>query len=125
MKKIIGILVVALSISTFAIDTNIPKEQNVGSSTTIETMTFDLTVSDNINQNKRSEVSALVKEYEIKQALIDLDIQDIDLKIHREMLGETPNLKTINNLIDKKSKLIGELEKNIFEINFKVKEILS
>lgn len=125
MKKIIGILVVALSMSTFAADTSIPKEQNTGSSTTIETVTFDLTVSNNINQKKRSEVSALVREYEIKQALIDLDIQDIDLKIHREMLGENPNLKTINKLIDKKSKLIGELKKNIFEINFKVKEILS
>ena len=125
MKKIIGILVVTLSISTFAADTNVSTNKNSNSSTTIETVTFDLTVSDNINQKKRSEVSALVREYEIKQALIDLDIQDIDLKIHREMLGETPNLKTINNLIDKKSKLIGELEKNIFEINFKVKEILS
>lgn len=125
MKKIIGILVVVLSMSTFAQDTNISKEQNKVNSTAVETVTFDLTVSNIISQEKKSEVNALVREYEIKQALIDLDIQDINLKIHREMLSENPNLKAINNLVDKKSKLIGELEKNMFEINFKVKEMLS
>ena len=40
------------------------------------------------------------------------------------MLGDTPNLEAINNLIDKKSKLISQLEKNAFEVIFKINDAL-
>ena len=66
----------------------------------------------------------MVQSFEQKQATIQLDIKEINLKIHREMLGDTPNLEAINNLIDKKSKLISQLEKNAFEVIFKINDAL-
>lgn len=122
MKKIIGILVVVLSTSMYAQNTS---QTNVVQPTTVvESVTLKVSHSNQLTEEQRNELNSLVKSFEQKQTMIQLDIKEINLKIHREMLEDTPNLKAINNLIDKKSKLISQLEKNVFEVNFKINDVL-
>lgn len=122
MKKIIGILAVVLSTSMYAQNTT---QTNVVQPTAVvESVTLKVSHSNQLTEEQRNELNSLVKSFEQKQIMIQLDIKEINLKIHREMLEDTPNLKAINNLIDKKSKLISQLEKNVFEVNFKINDVL-
>jgi len=124
MKKTIGILALVISTSIFAQDTDTP-QTNIQPTATIESLTLRISPPSNISAEQRSEAATLIQDFEIGQAKLELDITEINLKIHREMLKNEPNLKAINNLIDKKSKYISQLEKNVFEINFKIHELLS
>ena len=122
MKKIIGILMVVLATSIFAQDTPQP---NPGHATaTVERVTLKVSNSRQLTTEEQRELHSIVKAFEEKQALAQIEVTEINLNIHKEMLEETPNLKTINKLIDKKSKLLAQLEKNVFEINFKIHNLL-
>lgn len=123
MKKIIGILMVVLATSIFAQEDSQPK---TGQPTaTVERVT--LKVSNNSRQltaEEQKELHSILKTFEEKQTLTQIEITEINLNIHREMLEEDPNLKAINKLIDKKSKLLAQMEKNAFEVNFKINNLL-
>jgi len=123
MKKIIGILLLVISTSMFAQDTD--TSQTNMQPAAAESVILKVSPPSGLSAEQELEVSTLIQKFEISQALIELDIKDINLKIHREMLDDKPSLKAINNLIDKKSKLVCQLEKNVFEINFKIHELLS
>ncbi len=122
MKKIIGILMVVLTTSIFAQEASPKTNQPTA---TVEKVT--LKVSSNSRQltaEEQREVHSIVKAFEEKQTLAHIEITEINLNIHKEMLQEDPNLKAINKLIDKKSKLLAQMEKNAFEVNFKINNLL-
>ena len=122
MKKTIGIIMVVLSTSIFAQDT--PQTKVDQPVTRVERVTVQVSASRQLTGEQQSEFYSIVQSFKQKQSLVELDIREVNLKIQKEMLQDSPSLKTINNLIDKKAKLVAQLEKNVFEANFKINSIL-
>ncbi|GLI55977.1 hypothetical protein PM10SUCC1_14910 [Propionigenium maris DSM 9537] len=121
MKKIIGILMVVLTTSIFAQETQPKAEQ---ATAVVERVSVKVSNSRQLTAEEQREFHSIVKAFEEKQTLAQLEVKEINLKIHREMLGEDPNLKTINKLIDKKAKIVAQMEKDLFEVNFKIHNLL-
>ncbi len=121
MKKTIGILMVVLATSIFAQDSKPKTEQGTA---VVERVSVQVSNSRQLTTEEQREFYSIVNAFEEKQALAQLEVKEINLKIHREMLEEDPNLKTINKLIDKKFRIVAQMEKDLFEVNFKINNLL-
>jgi len=121
MKKIIAVLALVVSAGAFAQgysnfhgnnSSNRGHDHRGVMSQQIETLT----------QEEQKEFSELQSKHRSQMRAAMLDIKDVNLKIQREMLAETPNQKNINKLIDEKSKLQAEKQKDMLNYRLEMKE---
>lgn len=121
MKKIICILALLSSVAVFSEETPPPVTKV---NTTVESVNLTISHSGLLTQDQKSSLNDLVKDFEREQSGLELGIREINLKIEKELLSDNPNLKIINKLIDEKSELIAQMEKNTFDARFKAEDIL-
>lgn len=125
MKKIIGILALTLSAAAFAqSDTvdqplqnsnieNMPMQGNMGGM---------MQQMNNLTTEQQSEFNELHSKKIKENQKLMLDIQGLNLKIQREMSTDKPNQKKIDKLIDQKTKLQAQQQKDMMNFRIDMKE---
>lgn len=121
MKKIIAVLAVVVSAGAFAQgysnyhgNNGVNRGHNHSGvmSQQIESLTPE-------EQREFSELQSAHRD-DMRAAM--LDIKEINLKIQREMLADTPNQKNISRLIDEKTKLQARKQKDALNYRLEMKE---
>ncbi len=120
MKKIIAVLAVVASTGAFAQGYSNYHGNNSAR------MNHDHRVTmmqvENLTPEKQKEFSELHSKHRDEMRAAMLNIKEINLKIQREMLAETPNQKNIDRLIDEKSKLQTKKQKDALNFRLEMKE---
>lgn len=119
MKKIIAVLAIVVSAGAYAqgysnTHGNHPSNSHRGSMMSQQ--------MENLTPEQQEEFSKLYNKQTNKMRRSMLDIKEINLKIQKEMLAETPNQKNINKLIDQKSNLQAQRQKDVLNYKIDMKE---
>ena len=121
MKKIIAVLALVVSAGAFAQgysnfhgnnSTNMGHRHRGAMAQQVENLTLE----------EQKEFSELQSQHRDEMRETMLDIKEINLMIQREMIAENPNQKSINKLIDEKSKLQAEKQKDMLKYRLEMKE---
>lgn len=122
MKKIIAVLAVVASTGAFAQGySNYHRNNSSGVNHNHRGGMMTQQV-ENLTPEQQKEFSKLHGKHRDSMRTAMLDIKDVNLKIQREMLAETPNQKNINKLIDEKSKLQAKKQKDALNYRLEMKE---
>lgn len=127
MKKIIAVLAVVVSAGAFAQTMDHSAHQNHRSNTQRDHSAHQnhggmMSQIDNLTPEQQAEYNELHAEHRSEMQRSMLDIKEVNLKIQKEMLAETPNQKNINKLIDQKSKIQAENQKSMLNFRLEMKE---
>lgn len=122
MKKIIAVLAVVASTGAFAQGYSNYHGNNSGRMNHNQRGGMIAQQIESLTPEEQREFSELHDQHRDEMRAAMLDIKEINLKIQREMLAETPNQKNINKLIDEKSKLQAKKQKNALNFRLKMKE---
>ena len=119
MKKTVAVLAVVLSTGAFArghmySSSNTGMQHNKG-----QIMQKHI---ENLTEEQQIEFNELHGKHMRENQKIMLDVEEINLKTQREMLGEKPNQSNLNKLIDEKSKIMAQKEKKNLEFRLQMKE---
>jgi len=112
MKKIILILAVTLSIGALAQG---GIGHNMSGSGSLHNGRGMMMQVENLTPEQQVEFDELHDEYRTEMQRSMLDIEEVNLKIQREMAADKPDQKNINKLIDQKTKLQSEHQKEMKE----------
>jgi len=77
---------------------------------------------ENLTPEQQTEFNKIHDEHMIRMRRSMLDIREINLKIEKEMIGDKPNEKNINKLIDEKARLQAEHQKSGLRFRLDMKE---
>jgi len=116
MKKIVAILAVVVSAGAFAQTMDHSAYGSMGNNGGMMQQVNNLTPEQQVEFN-----TLHAKQMKEKQKLM-LDIKEVNLKIQREMTADTPNQKNIDKLIDQKSKLQAQNQKEMLKFRLDMKE---
>ena len=127
MKKLIAIMAVVISAGAFAnghMNNSESNKKNNNHNTHNKggckgQMTKQL---ESLTAEQQEEFNALHKEHMDSMKLVSLNMKEINLQIEKEMLAENPNQTNLNKLIDKKSNLQAEMQKERLSFKLEMKE---
>lgn len=122
MKKIIAVLAVVASTGAFAQGFSNYHGNNSSGVNHNHRGGMMTQQVENLTPEQQKEFSELHGKHRDSMRAAMLDIKDVNLKIQREMLAETPNQKNINKLIDEKSKLQAKKQKDALNYRLEMKE---
>ncbi|GLI55249.1 hypothetical protein PM10SUCC1_07640 [Propionigenium maris DSM 9537] len=122
MKKIIAVLAVVVSTGAFAQGYSNYHGNNSSRMNHNHRGSMITQQVENLTPEQQKEFSELHSKHRDRMRAAMLDIKDVNLKIQREMLAETPNQKNINKLIDEKSKLQAKKQKDALNYRMEMKE---
>ncbi len=124
MKKTILILALMLSTAAFSqsqlVDHSSHNKTEVKSENVEKTAMMDQISS--LSPDKQKEYQSSHKKHMITMKKIMLDIKEIDIQIKKEMLNESVDTKKIVRLIDRKSILLADKEKEMLKFKIEAKE---
>lgn len=118
MKKTIMILTAVISVGVLARGTGYHMN-GTGSMSGSRGMMVQY---DNLTEQQQTEFNKLHTEHRNDMHRSMLDIKEIDLQIQKELLAEKPDQKKIDSLIDKKTKLNAQHQKDMLEFRLQMKE---
>lgn len=127
MKKIIAVMAVVISAGAFA-NGHMNHSENNNKNNNHNThskggckgqMTQQL---ESLTAEQQEEFKILHEEHMDSMRLTKLNMKEIDLQIQKEMLAENPNQTNLNKLIDKKSNLNAEMQKERLNFKLEMKE---
>ena len=75
-----------------------------------------------LTPEQQAEFNELHAKHRNKMQRSMLDIREINLKIQKEMLTDKPNQKNIDKLVDQKSKLQAQHQKDMLKFRLEMKE---
>ncbi|MCS5422902.1 MULTISPECIES: hypothetical protein [Psychrilyobacter] len=119
MKKLIAVLAVVVSAGAFAQDNSAPKINQGASGMQGNNMMSQM---NSLTLEQQKEFNEMKTTQMVKNKKVMLDIKEINIKIQKEQIAEKPNQKKIGQLIDKKSKLQAQQQKDSIKFNIDVKE---
>ncbi len=125
MKKLIGILALTTSALTFAQNGNINQTAQMNNTNTMpmqRQMGGMMQQMNNLTPEQQAEYNELHGKHRSAMQKSMLEMKEINLKIQKEMLAEKPNQRNINRLVDQKSKLQAQKQKDILKFRLEVKE---
>ncbi len=121
MKKIIAVLALVVSAGAFAQGYSNFHGSNSGNRGHNHRGAMAQQV-ENLTLEEQKEFSELQSQHRDEMRETMLDIKEINLMIQREMISENPSQKNINKLIDEKSKLQAEKQKDMLKYRLEMKE---
>ncbi len=77
---------------------------------------------ENLTPEQQAEFNELHAKHRNDMQRSMLDIREINLKIQKEMLADKPNQKNIDKLVDQKSKLQAQHQKDMLKFRLEMKE---
>ncbi len=77
---------------------------------------------DNLTDDQKLEVQSLRDTHRREMRAQRLNIEEINIKIEKELLNDKPNTTTIDKLIDQKSEYKAEMEKSALDFRLMMKE---
>ncbi len=77
---------------------------------------------ENLTPEQQAEFNELHAKHRNDMQRPMLDIKEINLKIQKEMLADKPNQKNIDKLVDQKSKLQAQHQKDMLKFRLEMKE---
>ncbi len=124
MKKLIGILALTVSAAAFAQSGVDQPVQNagIGNMPMNEQMGGMMMQMNSLTQEQQGEFNELHSKQIKRNQKLMLDIQEVNLKLQREMSADTPNQKKVDKLIDQKVKLQTQQQKGMMDFRIKMKE---
>jgi len=119
MKKTVAVLAVVLSTGAFA-----RGHMNSSSNTGMQHNNGQMMQNhlETLTEEQQIEFNELHGKHMRENQKIMLDVEEINLKTQREMLGEKPNQSNLNKLIDERSKIMAQKEKKNLEFRLQMKE---
>jgi len=78
----------------------------------------------NLTPEQQKEFQEIMNTHMMENRKLMLEMRSIDLEIEKEMLKDKPNKKTIDNFIDKRSRLHSDMYKNMLKSRMEIKEKL-
>jgi hypothetical protein len=124
MKKMLIIGILALSATSFS--NSVPVDHSAHSKAEIKSENTEksgmMNQVNNLSPEQKKAYHAIHEKHMAKMKKITLDIKEIDIQIKKEMLNENADSKKINRLIDKKSILLADKEKEMLKFKIEVKE---
>ncbi|ADO84588.1 Spy/CpxP family protein refolding chaperone [Ilyobacter polytropus] len=124
MKKMLIIGILALSATSFAnsasVDHSAHNKTEIKSENTKKSGMMNQI--NNLSAEQQKEYHAIHEKHMSKTKNIMLDIKEINIQIQKEMLNEKSDSKKIARLIDKKSILQADKEKEMLKFKIEVKE---
>lgn len=122
MKKLIAVLAVVVSAGAFAQD-NSAQQMNQGSpEMNGNGMMSKMNQMNILTEAQQKEFNEMKTAQMLKNKKIMLDIKEVNIQIQKEQIAEKPNQRKIGQLIDKKSKLQAQNQKDSLKFNIDVKE---
>lgn len=122
MKKLIAVLAVVVSAGAFAQD-NSAQQMNQGSPEMNKNgMMSEMNQINTLTETQQKEFNEMKTAQMLKNKKIMLDIKEVNIEIQKEQIAEKPNQRKIGQLIDKKSKLQAQNQKDSIKFNIDVKE---
>ncbi len=76
----------------------------------------------NLTPEQQAEYNELHGKHRAAMQKSMLEMKEINLKIQKEMLAEKPNQRNINRLVDQKSKLQAQKQKDMLKFRLEVKD---
>ncbi|WP_319370681.1 hypothetical protein [uncultured Ilyobacter sp.] len=124
MKKMLIIGILALSATSFAnsasVDHSSHNKTEIKSENTEKSGMMNQI--NNLSPEQQKEYHAIHEKHMAKTKKNMLDLKEIDIQIQKEMLNEKTDSKKIDRLIDKKSILLADKEKEILKFKIEMKE---
>ncbi len=77
---------------------------------------------DNLTPEQQAKFNDLHSKQMKENQKLMLDIQEVNLKIQREMASDNPNQKNIDRLIDQRTKLQAQHQKDMLRFRLEMKE---
>ncbi|UUV20026.1 hypothetical protein NRK67_16710 (plasmid) [Fusobacteria bacterium ZRK30] len=122
MKKLIAVLAVVVSAGAFAQD-NSPQQMNqMSSEMNGNGMMSKMNQMNSLTETQQKELTEMKSKQMTNHKKTMLDIKEVNIQIEKEQLAEKPNQRKINQLIDKKSKLMAQSQKDSLKFKIDVKE---
>ncbi len=125
MKKLIGILALTTSALAFAQNGNMNQTAQMNNTNTMpmqRQMGGMMQQMNNLSPEQQDEYNELHGKHRAAMQKDMLEMKEINLKIQKEMLAEKPNQRNINRLVDQKSKLQAQKQKDMLKFRLEVKE---
>jgi Spy/CpxP family protein refolding chaperone len=121
MKKMLIIGILALSATSFANSASV--DHSAHNNTEIKSEKSGMMNQiHNLSPEQQKEYHAIHEKHMAKTKKIMLDLKEIDIQIQKEMLNEKSDSKKIGRLIDKKSILQADKEKEMLKFKLEVKD---
>lgn len=127
MKKIIAVLAVVVSAGAFAQTVDHSAHQGHGNNRQMDHSAHQnhggmMNQINSLTPEQQTEYNELHAKHRVVMQKSMLEMKEINLKIQKEMLAEKPNQKNINKLIDQKSKLQADKQKDMLKFRLDMKE---
>ena len=124
MKKLIGILALTVSAAAFAQSGVDQPVQNAGiGNMPMHRQKGGMMMQVNgLTPEQQAKFNDLHSKQMKENQKLMLDIQEVNLKIQREMSVDTPNQKNIDRLIDQRTKLQAQHQKDMLRFRLEMKE---
>ena len=120
MKKLIAVLaVVAVSTGAFAQDHSAHTGQQGTEGMQKNNMMNQM---NSLTETQQKELTEMKAKQMTNHKKTMLDIKEVNIQIEKEQLAEKPSQRKINQLIDKKSKLMAQSQKDSLKFKIDVKE---
>lgn len=125
MKKLIGILALTISALAFAQNGNMNQTAQMNNTNTMPTqrqMGGMMQQMNNLSPEQQAEYNELHGKHRAAMQKSMLEMKEINLKIQKEMLAEKPKQRSLNRLVDQKSKLQAQKQKSMLKFRLEMKE---
>ncbi len=127
MKKIVAVLAVVVSAGAFAQTMDHSAHGSMGNSGQMDHSAHQnhggmMQQMNNLTPEQQAEYNELHGKHRAAMQKSMLEMKEINFKIQKEMLAEKPNQSNINRLVDQKSKLQAQKQKDMLKFRLEMKE---